>query len=539
MSNYSKNIKNLSLIIGMACSTSLSFAQEKDNKLIGLYDIKDFKLTTGKCNDCAVLPQALWYFEKEPILVANDIKRISSLSGINAQEDIKDFYKNNKGQPDNSLPSIVWTGSPNVINGKLSEDGKTLTAPDGTNIKFSVVPKISTNLSYYNDKSIKYFGGKEITARGILENDRFIARSVWLKDFNINSDNIEINKKKEKIIDLVRKKDNQQFESKILWSKSGKSIDIANKPILGFILNGAQGDDDEAHGGHFAVATGHFGANGEWNNWMVNNFYGLNSFSEKGITASILPMDSYQADLNSGQSWYRPTYMLVAVLKDKKSSQLYQESINRVFNHFYKHNFEYNHALANCAGINVETFRSLGWNIPKKGAESKLKASVALPYISLKDKSINNGKKAFDYLNAEMSDLYPLVAFDAIGNDLLNRIVKGEKPKNDFEQTLMNDIEEIIYIKLPQFPSSRVIGQAPIASLAEYMKRVPENKKDWKIIPVEPRVFPKELKDAKIKVPLNPSDYAFYIYMAIGAIVGIFLIRIIWNKLKHKQIKID
>ncbi|MBC8040760.1 MAG: hypothetical protein H7Y06_09475 [Opitutaceae bacterium] len=140
--------------------------------------------------------------------------------------------------------------------------------------------------------------------------------------------------------------------------------------VLAFMLNGAQGDDDESYGGHFAVATGQFGAKGEWGDWLVNNFYNLGSVSEKGIIAATLPMDAYMADLNSGQSWYRPSYMLVAVLKAGRAAALYQEAIGRVFHHFYRQDFEYRHAGANCAGLSMDTLRSIGWRLPRLGAET-------------------------------------------------------------------------------------------------------------------------------------------------------------------------
>ena len=72
------------------------------------------------------------------------------------------------------------------------------------------------------------------------------------------------------------------------------------------MVNGAQGDDDEAHGGHFALVTGRTQPDGAIGDWLVNNFYSLDVESEKGILAAPLPLDNYLADLNSGQGWYRP-----------------------------------------------------------------------------------------------------------------------------------------------------------------------------------------------------------------------------------------
>lgn len=536
---FKTNIKmnKFSIFATMIFSSSVVYANSQDS-LIGLYNSKDFKTTTGKCADCAVPNSNLWYFENEIISVPKEKSRIASLKGNDAKEDVKNFYINNKRKVDNSLPATVWVGSVNTIEGKLNSNATKIVTKDGRIVDFEPIKKIDTNLSYYNEKSVDFFKDKEVIARGTLEGGKFIARSMWLKDFNINKNLNVTPLKNQKIIDLVRDKNisDNEMTTRVLWSKNGQEVSLGNKPVLAFILNGAQGDDDEAHGGHFAVATGIFGKNGEWNNWLVNNFYGLNSFSEKGITSSILPMDSYQADLNSGQSWYRPTYMLVAVMKDKKVPQLYQESINRVFNHFYRHDFEYNHALANCTGLNLETFRTLGWNIPQLGGESNLKAVAALPFITAKDQSLINGKKAFNYLNAEMTNLYPLVGFDTVGQDLLNKVVQN-KATNEFEEKLIEDIEAIIYVKLPQLPSSRAFGSAPVASLDEYMKRVPEDKAKWKIIPVEPRPMPEILKS---KNPVAwTKDYSDYVVVTYGLLLLIILILVV-NKLKKmisKKIK--
>lgn len=531
-------LTSVALLLNILCVTSPSFAGNNLPNKIGLYDASEFKLTTGKCTDCFVPSANLWYFENEIIGVPQEKSRAASLNGNDTKKDIKNFYVKNKGQVDNSLPATVWLGSPDILEGKLNSNATFITTSDGRKIQFEPTKKIDTNLSYYNEKSVEFFKDKEIIARGILKDGKFIARTMWLKDFNINKNLMIQPLKNQKVIDLVRDKNisEKEMTTRVLWSKNGQKVSLADKPVLAFVLNGAQGDDDEAHGGHFAVATGVFGKNGEWNNWLVNNFYGLNSFSEKGITASILPMDNYQADLNSGQSWYRPTYMLVAVMKDKKVPQLYQESINRVFNHFYKHNFEYNHALANCTGINLETLRILGWNIPEKGGESTLKAVAALPFITAKDQSLTNGKKAFNYLNAEMTNLYPLVGFDTVGNDLLKRVVEN-KPSNNFEKQLIEDIEAIIYIKLPQFPSSRDIGTAPVASLDEYMNRVPEDKAKWKIVPVDPRPMPDNLKN---KNPLDWTfdfaDYVAVIYSIIFLLIFILVVSLL-KKMISKKIK--
>ena len=113
--------------------------------------------------------------------------------------------------------------------------------------------------------------------------------------------------------------------------------------------------------------TGWHRGDGQWADWMVNNFYNLGSVSEKGIIASMLPMDNYMMDLNSGQSYYRPSYMLVAILKRPEAAAWYQAAIEHVFDRFYRHHIEYDHAKSNCAGLSIDTLIGLGWQLPVLG----------------------------------------------------------------------------------------------------------------------------------------------------------------------------
>lgn len=492
---------------------------------LGLYGANDFRLGKDDCRDCPTPQQALWYFRGD--LLAVPTAQPAGFDGkLRAQDDIRQWNAARQGKPEGARPSLVWIGSPQIARGALSTGGDALQAAAGEKLPFAVVPKIASNLSYYNEASLKYFAGRNIKARGQLENGRFTARTLWPEDFALNA---ALPAKPlaadESLSQLIRAESGgaaQPLASRLLWSKGGAAPDLAGKPVMAFVLNGAQGDDDEAHGGHFAVATGRFGPHGEWDDWLVNNFYNLDSVSEKGIIASTLPMDAYQTDLNSGQSWYRPSYMLVAVLKDGRAPALYQEAISRVFNHFYRHDFRYNHATSNCAGINLETLRSLGWKIPEQGPGGRLKAVAALPYMTVKERSLDHGRKAYDYLSAEKTNLYPFVAFTAAGEDILQRLVANPANATPYEKMLAEDIEALIYVRIPQFPSSRAMGQAPVASLDEFMARTPANKADWKIVPNDERPFPADMKDpAAPAEEAPPSQYALAGYGGFFAFLGL------------------
>ena len=74
---------------------------------------------------------------------------------------------------------------------------------------------------------------------------------------------------------------------------------------------------------------------------------------------------------------------------------------------------------------------------------------------------------------------------------------------------LSEDIEEILLVRVPQFPSSRAWGDWPVETSVEYNARVPKNPAERKIILVPPRKFPDELRDPQSPgEPWLRSDYA-------------------------------
>jgi hypothetical protein len=363
----------------------------------------------------------------------------------------------------------------------------------------------------------------------------FTARTAGLKS--------EPLKNASDLVDFVREPVKQQASTstRLLWERHpGAARDWKDKPVLGIMLNGAQGDDDESLGGHFAVATGRLGAQGDWSNWAVNNFYNLDSVSEKGILAATVPMDNYLMDLNSGQQYYRPSTMLVAILNDARTAVAYQGGVQRVFNHFYRHDFRYRHAAANCAGISVDVFNALGWHLPRRGPTAPLASLGAYAYISAKDASLASGRKIYDYLNEEQTRLLPAVAFDAIGQDLLQIVGAHGAPAralSGYEQQLRDDVEAILLVRIPQIPSSRAMGSAPVFSFDEFRARVPENQADWKIVPVGERPFPTALQGDAYGAEPDPSLVPLPVAGIGGGVgVGVILAALAWRRRTRKAI---
>ncbi|HEX8957718.1 MAG TPA: hypothetical protein VF798_15665 [Burkholderiaceae bacterium] len=498
---------------------------------LGLFRAQDFRTARGSCN-CGKLKQGMWYFQDDLVALPKDgLPQSSYSTSLDNLADISQWSATPEAQT-LAYPSLLWLGSPQVADGvSLSADGKQLKTADGSTLDFRVVPRISSNRSYYNEASVAYFANRALRLRGKLEDDdgkpAFVARTIWPGDFNIDAARLVLAPPKgaKALAEFVQAEQggaHSAFTARLLWERNpGQPRQWQGKAVLGVMLNGAQGDDDEAYGGHFAVATGKFGASGDWSNWIVNNFYNLDSFSEKGIVAASVPMDNYLMDLNSGQQYYRPSYMLVAVLNDPRTAVAYQGAVERAYNHFYRHDFTYQHAAANCAGISLDVFKALGWNIPERGPSSWGKAIAAYFYLSVKDGSLESGRKIYDYLTEETTHLLPAVAFDAAGQDLLE-LVSGRATRqlDGFEKQLQSDVEAIYVVRIPQVPSSRAFGSNPVFSFGEYMDRAPADHAQWKIVPVDARPFPQELRDGPALVQPHKSPVPLPIALVVIALVA-------------------
>ena len=483
----------------------------------GLFPAAHFRLTTGTCSDCSVIPQALWFFRHETIAVP---LLEMPLAGFDPKrrvgEDVARWHSDLTPGSAQNYPSLVWVGAMSVVGGaRLSADGGHFCAGSDT-LPLELVPRHPLNRFWFNDRSIAYFSQRTIRLRGDWQGGRFIARTLWPEDFCIPASPVARpisatpQAFRARVRELPRGGAEAPFSVESLWQKQDRPPLVPGRPVLAFILNGAQGDDDEAHGGHFAAAVGSIGANGAIHDWLVANYYTLDSESEKGIIAAPVPLDNYFADLNAGQSWYRPSCMLVAVLREPRTADHIQSALGRAFNQFYRHQFSYQHARANCAGITVSTLRALDWQVPATGPESWLKAFVALPTVSITNASLKSGKAVFDYLTEDRTRLYPGVAFEQLGADLL-QLANGtaQRELSSFENMLAEDIDALLFVRLPQLPSSRPLGNYPITDSKEYRARIPKRPEDRQIVPVGPRPFPKDFVDpeAPPERPLR-SDYA-------------------------------
>ena len=513
----------------------------------GLYPAQNFRLVTGECRDCAAIRQALWYFRDETIAVPLTGLPVSGFAtGMHADDDVRSWAAARATGTPIDYPPLVWVSAPDIVRGaRLSDDASRLITRDGA-MAFHPTAKIPLNRSYYDASSVAFFKQREITARGTPANDGFAARTLWPEDFRVggaapSSRTMPSGLPPTEALRHLMREEPQggaqsPYAASTLWQKAGMPADWAGRPVLAFMVNGAQGDDDEAHGGHFALVTGRVRADGQIGDWLVNNFYSLDVESEKGILAAPVPLDNYLADLNSGQGWYRPSYMVVAVLKDERAAVLVQSALNRVYNQFWRHQLVYYHPNENCASISIDVLRALGWNIPQRGPTSRTLAWLGFPFLALKEFSVGKAKLAFDYLRTDQTRLMPAAALEEAFGSLL-ALISGSiaEGNGQLAQLLAEDIGALAFVRFPQFPSSRAFGDAPAVTTWEYKALIPNDPALVQIVPVPPRPFPEALRDADlIPPPWRPSDYAVLVW-GLLTVVGIPIV--LWRLWRWRHMR--
>lgn len=457
-------------------TTAPSSAHGLTSGYLGLYPEDDFELGTGRCALCRAPEQGKWYFPDDVIAT-----------------------------PKSGPVGLVWIGSPEMVPGvKLSEDGRFATLKDGTVVPFALTEKIESNRSYYDASSLAYMRGRTVRVRGeFVEVDgvrTLVARTIWPEDYRIDAANLkEADVKNSADIDALVAADKggatKPFETKLLWEKSGAGRTWEGMPVMGFMLNGAQGDDDEALAGHSSLFTGRYGPDGSMADWMFDNFYGMNSVSEKGIIASMVPMDKYMADLNSGQSWYRPSYVLVMVMKDARVPLRFQEAFREQYAKYYAQEIKYDKTTRNCTGLIADPVRAEGWKFPETGATPSLIARLIAKGVTLSSKDPEAGEQIYQSLRQEPTRSFPRAAFNAVGGDLLTMAgAFGAEPSgreySPLEKMIQEDLVAILFVRLPQIPSSRKLGREPVSGVIDYFMRAPSDRSKWQTVPTVPRPFP-------------------------------------------------
>jgi hypothetical protein len=508
----------------------------------GLYPAGAFSVGTAQAGVTPASRQAAWYFRDETVAVPHaGLPQPGLERGVPAFEELARWAATRDAAAPLDYPPLVWLAAPQQLQAaRLAPGGAAVSTAQGT-LPLQLVPRLALNRSWVDASSWAFFEARELSLRGTATPEGFVARTLWPKDFRLGptappSRALPAAEPAEALRRLMREEPQggarSPFAALTLWQRPGSAADWAGRPVIGLMVNGAQGDDDEAHGGHFAIVTGRVQADGSIGDWLVNNFYSLDVESEKGILAAPVPLDNYLGDLNAGQGWYRPSTMLVAVLHDERAAALVQSGLSRVFEQFYRHQLVYYHPNQNCASISVDTLRALGWEVPARGPTSRVLAWAAYPFIAVKDRSIDKARLAFDYLRTDQTRLLPAAALEQAFASLW-ALGPGGAPADPgrLGQWLAQDLQALVFVRFPQFPSSRAFGDAPAVSTWEYRTLVPSDPAMVQIVPVPPRPFPAALRDADLRpAPWTPADYATLVWGALSVVGLPWLLWRAWKR---------
>lgn len=498
-----------------------------EDRAIGLFPAGVFASPSDDRHELDCDPLARWYFRDESILVPATIRTAPPDCGqaTLAEKDLASC-KLHTSSSKPAEPPLIWTATDSCLDeARLSKDASRLIF-DNEEIPLRLAERHPLNQAFVDASSLTWLQDRSLFIRGAMNTDgSFMVRTCWPLDFRLPTKPIlrptsaEPHAIRARIREEAAGGAHSPFSAETLWHASDTEATSAGKTVIAFILNGAQGDDDEAHGGHFAIATGRVGPDGAIHDWLVANFYTLDSESEKGIIAASVPLDNYFADLNAGQAWYRPSHILVATLRSERVAATLQSALSAAFRDFYGHHLRYHHAAANCTGISVDILHALGWRIPGRGAESWLKAFGALLLTLARSGNLAQAKLQFDYLTEERTRLYPAAAFEEIGADLLRLVTNGRPPGSlsHFERCLAEDMDSLMLVRVPQFPSSRQWGTHAVIDAGEYRERLPAREEDRRIVPVSRRQPPAELLvNTAGGTGWQRSDYAV---IALGSLI--------------------
>jgi len=103
-------------------------------------------------------------------------------------------------------------------------------------------------------------------------------------------------------------------------------------------------------------------------------------------------------------------------------------------------------------------------------------------------------------------------------------------------QMLRTDIEALVFLRFPQFPSSRAFGGPPAISTWEYRTLVPSDPAMAQIVWVPPRPFPPELRDPDlIRASWTPSDYATLVWGLVAVVALPLLLLWRWQKRRRRR----
>ena len=86
------------------------------------------------------------------------------------------------------------------------------------------------------------------------------------------------------------------------------------------------------------------------------------------------------------------------------------------------------------------------------------------------------GQEMYESMTEEATRGFPRSAFDSVGGDLLSleRANGADAPGRELsplEKKIQEDMVALVWVRLPQLPSSRKFGREPVGSVMDYVTR--------------------------------------------------------------------
>jgi hypothetical protein len=503
---------------------------------LGLFDPGELVAARGRDAAAVAGPAAAWYFADEWVAIPAPGTPVAGHAlHTRPMHDVRRWGDAHAARAPRESPPLVWIGAPDAFrHARIDIDRATVAVDDGTRA-LVLADRLAQNRSWLDASSTRWLAARTLAVRGERRDRALFARTLWPEDFRLGPAPPPLRALPDAPTRALRLRAwirepiraDAPYDAATVWQRDARARwDGAS--VVALVLNGAQGDDDEAHAGHFALATGRIADDGSIGGWLVNNFYSLDSESEKGILAAPVPLDHYQGELNAGQSWYRPSWIVAAVLDDARAAVRVQSAFGRVFAHFWRHQLPYYHPIDNCTGITIDTLSALGLDLARRGPTSRIGAPLAYPALLARERSLARAAIAYDYLVTDRTRLLPALAVEALFEALWALAEQRHDPRGTLARELQHDLAALAVVRLPQFPSSRAFGAPPVVSLAEYRQRVPRDPAQRKIIALPERAFPDALRDADLLPPLpRPSQRVARYWLLVpllAAALGLILL---------------
>jgi len=525
----------------MMAALTLAAALALPEASVGLYDPASFRLVAAESAGETLIPSARFLFRGEQVAIPVTGPYAGLARGTEPFADLR-AWAASPGPL--TQPPLVWMAAPERWTGaRLAADGQAVEAGMRRQALRLVSPH-PLNRSWANATTFAYLARRPVTLRGTVSDDgAFVARTLWPEDWRLDD--------RAPVVPLAESQGPQlavrgliraaprggadsPFATQVVWEREPGRRAWAGRPVVGMMVNGAQGDDDEAWGGHFALAIGRLPADGRLSDLLVANFYSLDVESEKGILAAPVPLDNYLADLNSGQAWYRPSYIAFAILKDERAAALLQGALNRLYLQFWRRQLNYQHSTMNCASISVDTLRALGWEVPRRGPASVALAWLSIPAMIFKEGKVSVARTTYEYFTEDATRLMPAAAFEETAADLLRLARSGASPGDGaLARMLAEDLVAIVGVRVPQIPSSRRFGTWPVVNPREYLGAIPHDPADAQVVPVPPRPFPAALRDPDLlPTPTRRSTMPLIVWAVAGVLLAAWLAGWAWRKLR-------